>query len=324
MSGTIHPDQIKGLKIFDSASQLLRLCSPHEQELGEEIAGDVDDLVHSQFFQEKFGRLFPEDLTDTHFNIRLKDHTLIVQLMRENAASASAPEGLPVAIDLAEPADGEVIEINRTILDKADALFRKCQNGHTCSHRSSAASPLRERAVDLTRLSDLDLSDELASREHNGSRDRLDEISPPLRRRRLNPPSRSEQSARTVQENLSDTLRSARQIQFNLQKEADQLLRQPDATLEQLAPLHEQIRRLEQQIQRLSEQLGIPQRPSQTTSTDTSPLVQRIFDRLSGIEERLRQLESYEATQPSASNRALTREDGSTRQRSYSDTGAQT
>ncbi|MBS0607516.1 MAG: hypothetical protein JSR57_11250, partial [Verrucomicrobia bacterium] len=169
-------------------------------------------------------------------------------------------------------------------------------------------------------------------------------------------PSRSEQSARTVREDLSETLRSARQIQFNLQQEADQLIRRPDATIEQLSPLHEQIRRLEQQIQRLSQQLGIPQSSIQATATDTSPLVQRIFDRLSRIEERLRQLESYEATQPTSSGRIpplsnqdlsarredtsahqrslsdvpaqtdrnARREDGSTRQRSQSDTGAQT
>ncbi|MBS0653929.1 MAG: hypothetical protein JSR39_10455, partial [Verrucomicrobia bacterium] len=288
MTGTINPDQIKGLKIFDSASQHLPLCGSHNRELSEEIAGDLDDLVHSHFFQEKFGALFPEDLAGAHLNMRLKDNSLIVQLMREESSGRRlAPEGEAVVIDLTAPADEETIEINQTILDKADALFRKCQNGHIRSHRSTAAPSLRDRAVDLTRFSNDDLLDELAARRH----DTIDDLVPTPRRTRSASPDRLERRTRGTRENPDDTLRGARQAQLNLQIQAERLSRDSDATDEQLIPLYEQIRRLEEQIQRLSEQLGAPASTTATRASDSTPLLERVLDRLARINERLDLLE---------------------------------
>ncbi|MBS0653928.1 MAG: hypothetical protein JSR39_10450 [Verrucomicrobia bacterium] len=318
MTSTLHSDQIRGLKIFDSASQPLKLCRSHQEILRDDIATDVNDLVRSSFFREKFRDLFPADRTGAHFNIRLTDHSLIVQLMREDDSGRRLnPEGQALAIDLSAPDNEEVIEINTTILDKADAIYQECQNEHIRSHRTTVSHPLRSRDVsdlrhvseddlrdelearrryrrpDLTRVSEDDLRDELdARRSYRRSEPRYDR-EPAYRRTRSDAPDRAERRTRTSPSDTpSDSLRRARELQLDLQLQADRLSRSPTMTIDQLAPLHEQIRRLEQQIQRLSEQLGSPVATTVAASSDPSPVLERINERLGRIEERLNRLEN--------------------------------
>ncbi|MBS0650430.1 MAG: hypothetical protein JSR93_04645, partial [Verrucomicrobia bacterium] len=91
---------------------------------------------------------------------------------------------------------------------------------------------------------------------------------------------------------LERALQRAREAYRNLQQDADRLSRQLHVTIDQIAPLNTQIRRLETQVQRLSEQLGNPLiRTSAGTQTQPAPILERIHDRLSRIDEHLRELE---------------------------------
>ncbi len=328
MASAIRSDQLQGLKIFDSVSEPLQLCCPHQKQLCDAIATNINKLVQSPFFQDKFRALFPSDHTGTHFNIRLTDHSLIVRLMREDVLDHRLPpESEALTIDLHTPENEEIIEINKTIIKQADAIYQQCQNEHFQPHRTTSSHSLRDhdtrdlrhvsedeirdeldarpryRRPDLRRVSENDLLDELDARCHYGhpaARHDLDSISP--RAASCAPNHTESRTRRTVTENPADSLRRVRELHLDLQLEAERLSDRPNATIDQLARLHEHICRLEQQIQRLSEQL---ETPLMTAAVSTpAPILEKIHERLSQIDEHLRQLEGpsivQAATTPSS------------------------
>ena len=90
MTRPIRPDQIRDLSIFDMTGQNLELCPNHTTALSKLIATDVNTLVQSPFFQKRFASLFPAPENragGAHLNIQLTNHSLIVQLMRQDAAT---------------------------------------------------------------------------------------------------------------------------------------------------------------------------------------------------------------------------------------------
>ncbi|MBS0650787.1 MAG: hypothetical protein JSR93_06475 [Verrucomicrobia bacterium] len=321
MASTIYSDQIRGLKIYDSESQALKLCRPHQAILKDEIATDVNALVRSRFFQDKFRTLYPADRTGAHFNIRLTDHSLIVQLMREDGRRLN-PEGEALTVDLTPTDSQDIIEINQSIIEKADDVYQECQSEHGRSRDTHSTHTIRNRDVrdlrhipsediydeldsrrsyrrpDLSRISSNDLLDELDARRRDLDDRRIYrrpdssyDLEPSSRRSRTDAPRRQERSTQREEESPSDALRRARELQLDLQLQASRLSGRSDTTIDQLAPLHEQISRLEQQIQRLSEQLGTTPL-TVTASTEASPVLERISDRLVRIEERLNRLEN--------------------------------
>lgn len=320
MANTIYPDQIRGLKIYDSESQALQLCRPHQTALKEEIAADVNDLVRSQFFQDKFRTLYPADRTGAHFNIRLTDHSLIVQLVRENGSHLT-PEGQALTVDLNAPGNADIIAINQSIIDRADDIYQECQNERSRSHDTHSTHTFRNRDVrDLSRIPTDDIYDELDSRRSYRPRDLsrissdelLDELDARARSRRSDarydreysanrsyrPDSRRRQErvAQRRPQSSSEALRRVRELQLDLKQQANGLFDSPNASIDQLARLQEQIGRLEQEIQRLSEQLGTLPVTTGTMSTDATPALQRISERLEHIEDRLNQLAVPQST----------------------------
>lgn len=321
MASTIYSDQIRGLKIYNLESQPLDLCRPHQAILKDEIAADVNALVHSRFFQDKFRTLYPTDRTGAHFNIRLTDHSLIVQLMREDGRRLN-PEGEILTVDLNELESQDIIEINQSIIEKADDIYQECQNEHGRSRDTHSTHTIRDRDVsdlrhipaddiydelearrsyrrpDLSRISSNDLLDELDARRRDLNDRRIyrrpdtsHDLEPSSRRSRSDAPRRQERFTQRGTESPSDALRRARELQLDLQLQANRLSGRSDTSIEQLGPLHEQISRLEREIQRLSAQIGTTP-PTVAASTDASPVLERISDRLARIEERLNRLEN--------------------------------
>ncbi len=210
MSGTIHSDQLKDLKIFDLAKLPLQLCRPHQELLRDAIATDIHNLVQSRFFQNKFSSLFPSDRTGAHFNIRLTDHSIVVQLLREDESSRRLkPEGQALAIDFNPTDDRSIAKINKKVLDRADTIYQECQKDHFCSHRTASGS-LRDRASNLTLLSDDELLDDFGARHEPGSYEPIDNLATTLH-------SSLEPCKKAPVGDSADPLRSGQQTQLDLE-----------------------------------------------------------------------------------------------------------
>jgi chromosome segregation ATPase len=269
MGDKILSNQIRGLKVFDSFHSQLELCKSHSTRLSEKIVDDIQALVQSPLFREKCKDLYRDVKPGSHFNIRLTDHSLVVQLMHRDATSDKLIAGPnKLTLDLSMTVDREMIGIHETILNKADRIFKKCQEKHFHSDSHSTSSSLRSRSNSFSILSE-------PKTKKTSTHRRSASWSPGT-------------SHSSEIDNFHKELRQAQEAQLNLKLSAAKL--SSNASHEESSALQVQISALEKQISALCQKLDVAN-PQGSEASAIAPMHDEIQKRLAAVEARLTKIE---------------------------------
>lgn len=148
MSSKISASDIRNVHIYNEKTEL-DLCRRHRSELTESIAGKLNKLVSTKFFQKKFKEFLPnpDSNKEVRLRIRITDRDIIVQQIDEQGCGIGQSQKVHLddIEDLENEDINEVENINQSILRKANRIYQDHLN--ESPYRDRSVSPLHERAT---------------------------------------------------------------------------------------------------------------------------------------------------------------------------------
>jgi hypothetical protein len=150
MSSKISTSDIRNVHIYNRRTNPseFKLCQKHRLELSDSIAGKLDQLVATKFFQNQFKDFLPNHGSneEVHVRIRITDRHIIVQEIDEHGVGIGQSQ--KVNLNDVEPLETEDIDdadhINQSILRKANRIYQ--DHLSESRYRGRSVPPLRGRA----------------------------------------------------------------------------------------------------------------------------------------------------------------------------------